>query len=240
MRPVIRPSAPVSAALLAVSLAGGCATSPYLGDAGPSQNYAEGSPLGLELSGRDRASLQSAFLAAMDGGEGERFDWQGGAGFGWVKAGARRIGGLKPDPQDRPAYPAGLELDQPLETELGLFALTRNANVRQGPSTDHKVLRMLTAGDAIVGVGKTVGAPWVLSEHDGAVVGYIHDSLMIKAPGTELELAGGPTRRPLACRDFEQRISVGGRSDRWEGVACLENGRWTLQAPPENAPVRLF
>ena len=238
MRPDVSRLAP---ALAIASLAAGCATSPYLGDAGPSRNYAEGSPLGLELPARDQASLQSAFLAAMDsGGAGERYDWQGGAGFGWVKAGARRIGGLKPDPQDRPTYPAGLVIDQPLETELGLFALTRNANVREGPSTDHTVLRQLTAGDAIVGVGKVVGAPWVLSEHDGAVVGYIHDSLMIKAPGPELELAGGPTRRPLACRDFEQRISVGGRSARWEGVACLENGRWTLQAPPENAPVKLF
>jgi uncharacterized protein YraI len=221
---------------------GACSSGPSsLGLGGGDINYALGSILGAELPARDASALAPIFVQAVArGGEGERFDWKGPDSFGWVTPGARVLGNLKPDYEPQPAYPAGLYLDDPMETELGLFALKSNSNVRLGPSTDYPVLVQLPSGDGVIGVGRVIGKPWVLAEQNGRIVGYIHESLMIKAPGTELELAGGPTRRGLECREFEQRISYTGRSDRWNGVACLRDGNWELQKPPENAPVQLF
>ncbi|MCA8887885.1 MAG: SH3 domain-containing protein [Parvularculaceae bacterium] len=219
-----------------------CAGGPSLGGfGGGGENYAAASVLGAQLEGGDVSALQPAFTQAMNnGGDGERFDWRGPKAFGWVKARAPRVGNLKPDPEDRPEIPAGLILDETFETEQGLYALKSNANVRLGPSTDDPVLQQLNAGLGVDVIGKVVGKPWMLSAVDGKVVGYIHDSLMIKAPGTELLLAGGPRRPAVYCRGYEQRISYGGRSDLWEGVACRENGEWALKALPENQPVRLY
>lgn len=219
-------------AMLSAALASvGCATGPVsnLPTSGTSTNYAAGSLLGGELSRSDQAGLARVFEQAVSAGAiGERFDWSGSESFGWVMAGAKVLGDLKPMPASWPEYPAGLHLDESFETEQGLHALTRNANARLGPSTDFPVNQTLEAGVGIVAVGKTVGKPWILAEVDGRIVGYIHESLAIKAPGTELDLAGGPRRRPLECRRWEQRISVRGRSDRWEGVACAAGGRWKL------------
>lgn len=215
---------------LAMALAG-CATGPASGRPGleSSVAFAAGSPLGGELSRGDRDALTKSFEQAVSAGApGERFDWKGPTAFGWVTAGARVLGDLKPAAATWPEYPAGLFLDETFETEQGLYALTRKANVRSGPSTDFPVINTLEAGVGVTAIGKAVGKPWLLAEYDGRVVGYIHESLAIKAPGTELDLAGGPRRRPQDCRRWEQRISVNGRSDRWEGVACAAGGRWRL------------
>ena len=210
-------------------------------DFGGSENYAAASVLGAALPTQDARALQPAFLQAVEkGGDGERFDWRGPAAFGWVKGRAGCIGKLKPDPTDCPAAPAGLSLDETFETEQGLYALTRNANVRLGPSTDFPVLEQLVSGTGVNAIGKVVGKPWMLGETDGRIVGYIHESLMVKAPGTELDLAGGPRRKATGCRKYEQRISFEGRSDLWDGVACNEDGRWVLKARPEDDPVKLF
>lgn len=206
-----------------------------------SQNFAALSPLGAELAPADARALAPAFQQSMDAGAaGERFDWKGSGAFGWVKAREARIGNLKADDGDRPVMPAGLVIDEMYETEQGLYALTRNANARLGPSTEHPILEQLVSGVGVIVIGKVVGKPWMLAEVDGRVAGYIHDSLMIKAPGTELELAGGPRKPATFCRGFEQRLSLGGRSDLFEGVACREDGRWVLKAPPPDAPEKLF
>lgn len=211
------------------------------GGGGGSQNYAALSPLGAELASSDARALAPAFQQAMEAGAaGERFDWKGAGAFGWVKAREARIGNLKADDNDRPVMPAGLVIDEMYETEQGLYALTRNANARLGPSTDHPILKQLVSGTGVIVIGKVVGKPWMLAETEGRVAGYIHDSLMIKAPGTELELAGGPRKPATFCRSYEQRLSLGGRSDLWEGVACREDGRWVLKAPPPDEPEKLF
>jgi hypothetical protein len=210
------------------------------GGAGP-QNFAAISPLGAQLTPADARALAPAFSQAMDAGAaGERFDWKGAGAFGWVKAREARIGNLKADDSDRPVMPAGLVIDELYETEQGLYALTRNANARLGPSTDHPIAGQLVSGTGVIVIGKVVGKPWMLAEADGKVAGYIHDSLMIKAPGTELELAGGPRKPAVFCRGYEQRLSLGGRSDFWEGVACREDGRWVLKAPPPEETEKLF
>jgi hypothetical protein len=228
------------AVLAATALALSACASTGGGGSG-SQNFAALSPLGAGLAPADARALGPAFEQAMEAGaSGERFDWKGAGAFGWVKAREARLGNLKADANDRPVMPAGLVIDELYETEQGLYALTRNANARLGPSTEHPILTQLVSGTGVTVIGKVVGKPWMLSETDGRVVGYIHDSLMIKAPGTELELAGGPIKPAVFCRGYEQRLSLGGRSDLWEGVACREDGRWVLKAPPEDAPEKLF
>ncbi len=218
------------AALLAIALGStSCATGPASGRIGAQSSaaYADGSPLGSELSRSDQAALAKVFEQAVSAGApGERFDWKGAQAFGWVTGGERVLGDLKPEPASWPEYPADLHIDETFETEQGLYAVTRAANVRSGPSTDFPVIDKLEAGVGVVAIGKTVGKPWFLAEVDGRVVGYLHESLAIKAPGTELDLAGGPRRQPLECRRWEQRMSVNGRSDRWAGVACDSEGRW--------------
>jgi len=228
------------ASFLAVFALAGCSGRTGF-DFGGGGNYAAASILGAEIPGSDARALEPAFIQAVERGtEGERFDWRGPSAFGWVKARSHCVGNLKPDPLNCPAAPEGLNLDETYETEQGLYALTGTANVRLGPSTDDPVRVQLPAGSPIVVVGKVVGKPWMLAEADGEIVGYIHESLMVKAPGTELDLAGGPRRRAAQCRQYEQRISYRQRSDLWEGVACNESGRWVIKAAPKDDPVKLF
>jgi hypothetical protein len=226
--------------ICAAAALAGCATG-GVADRGGGENFAALSPLGSELLAADARALKTSFLQAMEAGAaGERFDWKGPGAFGWVKAREARLGNLKADPDDRPPMPARLALDETYETEQGLYALTRNANARLGPSTEHPILKQLVSGTGVIVVGKVVGKPWMLVEEDGRIAGYVHEGLMIKAPGTELELAGGPRKSAVFCRGYEQRLSVSGRSDLIEGVACRENGRWVLKAPPPDAPQKLF
>lgn len=229
-------------ATIAVSLSlAACAGAGGLDLGGEGTNFASASPLGAAISGGDARALEPAFLQAVEkGGDGERFDWRGPSAFGWVKGLDPCVGNLKADPNDCPASAAGLALGETYETEQGLYALTRNANVRSGPSTDDPVRGQLSSGTPVNVVGKVVGKPWMLAEVENRIVGYIHESLLIKAPGTELDLAGGPRRQALSCRRYEQRISFEGRSDLWEGVACDENGRWKVYQKPEEGPVKLF
>ncbi|MFN0024878.1 MAG: SH3 domain-containing protein [Parvularculaceae bacterium] len=228
-----------SVVLLAAGLAvSGCASTG--GGPGPA-NFAMASALGAGLAAADARALSPAFVQALDAGAaGERFDWKGAGASGWVKAREPRLGNLKADENDRPPMPAGLALGELFETEQGLYALTRNANARLGPSTEHPILEQLISGTGVIVIGKVVGKPWMLVEESGRVAGYVSDTLMIKAPGTELELAGGPRKAAVYCRGYEQRLAVGGQSDTWQGVACRENGRWVLKAQPDAGPVKLF
>lgn len=227
-------------ALVAIAALGaGCST--LSAPSGDDENFAASSPLGAELTYADARALRPAFIQAVEaGGVGERFDWRGPSASGWVKAREPRVGNLKSDPNDRPPIPVGLELGETFETEQGLYALVRNANVRLGPDTSFPSRQQLLSGAGVDVIGKVVGKPWMLVEVDGRVAGYIHESLMIKAPGTELELAGGPRRPAVYCRGFEQKLSVSGGSEQWEGVACRENGRWALKPLSPEEPTTLF
>ncbi len=228
-----------NAVLFAAALAAsGCAST---GGGTGSANFAALSALGATLAPADARALSPAFVEALEAGAvGERFDWKGNGASGWVKAREPLLGNLKASESDRPPMPAGLAIDELFETELGLYALTRNANARLGPSTEHPILEQLISGTGVIVIGKVVGKPWMLVEESGRVAGYVSDSLMIKAPGTELELAGGPRKAGVYCRGFEQRLTVSGQADMWQGVACREDGRWVLKAPPADGPVKLF
>lgn len=223
------------------ALLSGCVTS-GIGDrfGATPVNYASGSVLGARLTIADQRALEASFVQALQNGiDGERYDWRGPSAFGWVKADQRSLGNLRPGNEDMLLYPAKLHLASPLETELGLHVLTRNGNVRLGPSTSQPVLTQLSSGTGVDAVGRVVDGEWILAAIDNKVVGYIFADLLIKAPGTEFELAGGPTRLPVQCRSFEQRISFQNRSDRWQGRACLSDGEWVLTPRRENEPVLL-
>jgi hypothetical protein len=91
-------------------------------------------------------------------------------------------------------------------------------------------LGKLESGTAVDAVGKVVGQPWFLVATNGKVRGYVHESLVVRAPGDGLLLAGGPTRQAKSCRAFEQRLTLFGRTDRWNGVACKEGGAWRIES----------
>ena len=83
------------------------------------------------------------------------------------------------------------DLPEKKRTDLGLYVLTRNSNVRKGPGTEHGVLETLPAGSGVEVVGRLTDKNWMLVSADGAVRGYVFGNRLIKAPGTELELAPG-------------------------------------------------
>ncbi|MBI1365752.1 MAG: SH3 domain-containing protein [Alphaproteobacteria bacterium] len=233
-----------AAALFALAALGACATheSAGFGAAAP-LGYASGSALGAGLGPREEAALARAFAAAMETGvSGAPTAWSSGDYQGSVTPGGRLVAGLKPDDGAMLPVSAPIDLSFPLETELGLYAVTSTANVRAGPSLKARVLGQLGAGTAVDVVGKTPREPWMLVAVDGKLRGYVHQSLMIRAPGADLTLAGGPTRTPVLCRPFEERLAYRGESDRWTGVSCKRDGRWRVEpapAPAANAPAML-
>lgn len=219
----------------------GCEATPYGAVGGGRVSFIEGSSLADAVDGRARDALYPAFVTAIETGPaGEPVTWSSGASSGAVTPGAYLIGNLKPDPAALLPLSAALSFNDTFETEQGLYALKGDSNVRTGPSTDTKVLEQLPAGTAVDAVGKVSGKTWFLVAVGGEVRGYVHQSLLIKAPGTELDLAGGPTRRAHLCRGFSQSLSVNGRSDRWSGVACDRGEGWRLEPKDKNAPQRLY
>ncbi len=229
------------AALLFLAGLGGCATGgPDIGFAG-GDNYAAGSDLAREMTARDREALAAAFVPAVEtGAPGAMAVWSNGAVSGSVTPGQYLIGNLKPDSGVLLPIAGAIEFADDYETELGLYALKAEANLRAGPSMEAKIFTMLEAGTPVDVVGKTVGRPWMLVAIDSVVRGYVHDSLMMKAPGDDFALAGGPTRRAAFCRAFEQSLSVFGRTDRWSGAACRRDGQWRLEAAPEEEAARAY
>lgn len=221
-------------AALALAVAGCASGGPMLG---ARVNYAAGSSMGHGLGGRELESLSKAFVTAVESGApGEPVVWSAGSYSGSVTPLGYLVGNLKPDPSTLLPVEGRIELGKTFETEQGLHALTGKANLRAGPSTGARVLTMLEAGTAVDGVGKVVGEPWMLIAIDGVIRGYVHQSLLIKAPGTELELAGGPARRAHFCRAFQQTLSYFGETDRWRGAACDRGAGWRLEPVPP-APV---
>ncbi|MEO0983538.1 MAG: SH3 domain-containing protein [Pseudomonadota bacterium] len=217
-----------------------CASGP--GGSGEPQgvvNAGLGSRLADSLPRKDRKALGAAFAEALSAPGSAARAWRGDEARGEVTPGRFVIGGLGLDDDPLP-IPKGLYLEERLETDLGLHALTNNVNVRNGPSTSYRVLEQLDVGAGVNVIGRVVGKPWNLVELDGRARGYVHENLMIRAPGMELELAGGPTRTPKTCREFEQRLTFQGRTDRWAGVACETNGRWTVEPPRTGGPTILY
>ncbi|MEM6538447.1 MAG: SH3 domain-containing protein [Pseudomonadota bacterium] len=212
-----------------------------------------GSSLSGQLTGSDRKALEAALSDALLTDQ-EKVDWAGDTARGRIIPAGRFLSGVQgnlggdfltddtaTNGQSAPTdVPPNLYLGEPLETDLGLHALKRNSNVRVGPSTDYKILETLPSGTAVTALGKVSGKPWMLVATSGKVRGYVHANLMAKQPGTELELAGGPTRRVYLCREFEQRMIVNGQRDGWNGVACKRGERWVVERPPANQPTRLY
>lgn len=224
-------------AVLAALALGACATGPIGGGDSGRLNFAADSPLGARLPGDARQSLYPVFVEAMERGErGVALSWGNGPANGTVTPGDFKVGNLKPDSRTLLSVDPGLDLNYSYETELGLHALTGDANLRAGPSTEARVLGKLSGGTAVDVVGKTVGHPFYLVAVGGRVKGYVHESLAKKAPGTELELAGGPVRRAARCREFTQALTLFGDNDRWSGVACDRGEGWRLEPRDPTAP----
>ena len=224
---------------LGAILLSACESLPLVGgefSSGGDDQFARGSALAYRLTAADERALSVAFIEAME--TGDWTGWQGPRASGAVSPGGWSLANLKPDPAVRvPAARDNLDLHASLETELGLYVLTRNANVRVGPGTEYGVAEILPSGAGLDIVGKTVRDKWMLVAHEGKVRGYVSESLMIKAPGTELELAGGPRRRAALCREFVQHLGVDSERDEWRGAACRnENGEWRLAAEPAPPP----
>lgn len=226
---------PIKLALfsLAAAALGACSSLPgadgLIGSGGP--NYAAGSALTASLSGRDRAALGDAFVAAMNAGEMRR--WRGDRGVGVVMPGDYALGNLASDPSlTKSASRGDFDLTHVMETELGLHVLTRNSNIRTGPSTDHAITEVLPSGSGVEVVGRVVDRNWMLIAADGIVRGYVFGDLLIKAPGSELELAGGPQRKPVLCRRFTQRVNIYSDREEWRGTACNDGAGWRLVRGP--------
>lgn len=214
-------------ACVLVAAAGCASVGPTLGGR---VNYAAASSLSRGLGGRELAALSDAFIKAVEtGAPGATTTWSAGAYSGSVTPRGYFVGNLKPNPAQLLPLEGRVDLGKMLETEQGLYALTGKANLRAGPSLQAAVLGVLEAGTAVDGVGKVVGEPWMLVAIDGVIRGYVHQSLIIKAPGTELDLAGGPARRAHFCRGFDQTLSYFGETERWSGVACNRGAGWRLE-----------
>ena len=225
----------------ALTLLAACESTPYGAVGGGRVDLASGSMLAGALSPRARDALYAAFVTAVETGPaGAPVAWSEGGASGAVTPEGYFVGNLKPDPSDLLPLGAAISFADALETEQGLHAVKSNANVRSAPTTEAKALEQLPAGTPVDAVGRAAGKPWFLVSAGGAVRGYVHQSLLVKAPGTELDLAGGPTRRAHLCRAFSQTLSVDGRSDRWSGVACDRGQGWRVEPEDPRAPERLY
>lgn len=208
---------------------------PFEGD---SVNYAAGVPAGERLTSADKDALAAAFVRAMETGAAQ--NWRGRRANGAVAPREYAIASLKADPGKRlPAARGDFDLAHVVETDLGQYVLTRNSNVRIGPGTDNRAAEVLSSGSGVEVVGRVRDKNWMLIAYEGVVRGYVFGDLLIKAPGSELELAGGPMRKPVLCRNFSQRINIYSERYEWEGAACNDGTGWRLApepAPDENAP----
>ena len=193
-------------------------------------DFAAGANLAPSLSGGDRAALAGAFAQAMETGEAQR--WRGDRALGIVMPGGYALGNLDADPGAVKASARGdFDLTHMMETDLGPHVLTRNSNIRTGPGTDNAIAEVLPSGSGVDVVGRVVDRNWMLVAADGVVRGYVFGDLLIKAPGTELMLAGGPERKPILCRTFTQRVNVFSEREEWRGAACYDGAAWRLARP---------
>lgn len=212
---------------------------PFSGD---EVNFASGSPVADMLNNADKQALAAAVRQAMDTGTAQ--SWRGRRAVGAVTPGGYAIANLKADPAMRiDAARGDFDLAHVVETDLGLYVLTRNSNIRTGPGTNNKAAEVLPSGSGVDVVGRVRDKNWMLVSANGSVRGYVFGDLLIKAPGSELELAGGPMRKPILCRKFIQRINIYSERHEWEGAACNDGTGWRPAREPlpdENAPEELI
>lgn len=202
---------------------------------GGSVNYAEGAPIRTELSRADYDALAYAFNQAMNTGKPQ--SWRGKRAGGVVEPKAYAIANLKANPNTRIKAARGdLELTHMVETEMGLYVLTRNSNIRTAPSTKGKPSEVLPSGSGVDVVGRVTDKNWMLIAANDSIRGYVFGDLLIKAPGSELELAGGPVRKPVLCRNFSQRLNVYSERHVWDGAACNDGTGWRIAPPEPEAP----
>lgn len=226
----------------AVSL-GACSSlssmDPFSGD---SVNFASGSPVEASLSAADREAMSAAVATAVNTGAAQ--SWRGRRANGVVTPHSYALANLKADPARRIEASRGdLELTHVVETELGQYVLTRNSNIRTAPGTHGKAVEVLPSGSGVDVVGRVRDRNWMLIAVKDVVRGYVFGDLLIKAPGSELELAGGPMRKPVLCRDFTQRVNIYSERAEWSGAACNDGTGWRPAREPEpdeNAPEELF
>ncbi|MAW80182.1 MAG: hypothetical protein CMI63_08080 [Parvularcula sp.] len=210
--------------------------------AGDSVNFASGTPVADQLNSADQEALANAVSEAMETGTAQ--NWRGRRAVGVVNPDGYALANLKADPAERiDAARGDLSLAHIVETDLGLYVLTRNSNIRTGPGTDHKAVEVLPSGSGVEVVGRVRDKNWMLVSANGSVRGYVFGDLLIKAPGSELELAGGPMRKPILCRKFTQRINIYSTRYEGDGAACNDGTGWRPArepAPDENAPAELI
>lgn len=164
---------------------------------------------------------------------GEMRQWRGDRAVGVVMPGDYAVGNLSSDPSlVKSAARGDFDLTHVMETELGQYVLRRNSNIRTGPSTDNSIAEVLSSGTGVEVVGRVVDRNWMLIAADGVVRGYVFGDLLVKAPGSELELAGGPQRKPVLCRRFTQRVNVYSDREEWRGTACYDGVGWRLVRGP--------
>lgn len=220
--------------LLGAGLAG-CSSLSSMGrlGGGETADFAAASALSPRLSPADRDALARAVAVAMETGQNQQ--WRGARAVGVVMPKGYSLANLKADAHARVALARqDLDIAHRMETDLGLYVLTRNTNVRTGPGTDYKVAEVLPSGAGVDVVGRVTDRPWFLIAVNDRVRGYVHQNLAIKAPGTELELAGGPQREPIRCREFDQRIRIFSETDEWESAACYDGAAWRPAREPAN------
>ena len=131
------------------------------------ENYAAGSPVGAQLSGGDRGALAEAVVRAVETGENQT--WRGRNAVGVVMPKSYSLANLKYDPRVRlPLAARGVDLNQKMETDMGLYVLTRNSNIRLGPGTEHKIAEVLPSGAGVDVVGRVVDKEWTAGRFRGA------------------------------------------------------------------------
>jgi hypothetical protein len=234
------------ARLLSVALAGAlalsaCETAGPIG--GPSSggpvNFAAGSILGGSLSRGDMKALGEIFGPALAAGQtGAAQRWSGPNGAeGAITPRGYLFGNLRADPTELIPVAGAITYALPMEIEQGEQVTTKNANVRAAPAADAPILEKLEAGTGVEAVGKVVGQPFFLVAVKGRIRGYVSASLLTPAPGADLALAGGPTRKAHPCRAYDQTLSLGAQSDRWSGVACDRGQGWRPEQKAGATPV---
>ena len=213
----------------ALTLAACETTGPVGGPAqGGPANYALGSELGLRLSRGDMKALGELFAPALESGQtGAAQRWSGPNGAaGAITPRGYFFGNLRSDPAALIPVAGAISYALPMEIEQGEQVTTKNANVRSAPAPDAPVLEKLDAGTGVEAIGKVVGQPFYLVSVKGRIRGYVSTSLLTPAPGADLALAGGPTRKAHPCRGYDQSLTLGPESDRWSGVACNRGQGW--------------
>ena len=181
-------------------------------------------------------ALGEIFAPALETGQtGAAQRWRGPNGAeGAITPRGYLFANLRSDPSDLIPVAGAVSYSLPMEIEQGEQVTTRTANVRAAPAADAPILEKLEAGTGVEAVGKVVGQPFFLVAVKGRIRGYVSATLLTPAPGADLALAGGPTRKAQPCRAFDQTLSFGDQSDRWSGIACNRGQGWRPE-PKEGA-----